>query len=330
MVSQFETLGSPKMTRYLFVVVGALFGILCLTPNAIGQQQGDTEFRAVVENPRFEPESGPVVAIDEAHGNFHTMSGRYAPFASVLKADGFRVRENKESLTPESLASIDILVIANALHDDNQGSWKLPTPSAFTDEEIDSLEQWIQEGGSLFLIADHMPFPGAAEALASRFQVEMINGFAFERVPDKPDEVIGAPIVFKREDDDIESHPITEGRNESEQVNQVATFTGQVFRIGENGQVILKLNRPSVILSPETAWEFGDGTKAEDAQGLPQGVAIEHEKGRVVIFGEAAMFTSQRQGNTGRATMGLSAPISTDNQKLLLNIVRWLGHAIEE
>jgi hypothetical protein len=110
----------------------------------------------------------------------------------------------------------------------------------------------------------------------------------------------------------------------------VASFTGQVFRVGDRGHVILKFNRPGVILSPETAWQFNEDTKSEDATGLAQGVAIEHDKGRVVIFGEAAMFTAQRQGNSGRPANGLAAPVAKDNQKLLLNIVRWLGHAIED
>ena len=32
----------------------------------------------------------------------------------------------------------------------------------FSYEEIDAVTQWVNDGGALFLIADHMPFPGAA------------------------------------------------------------------------------------------------------------------------------------------------------------------------
>ena len=43
-----------------------------------GQQISDPNFNASVENPAYTRE-GPIVAIDEAHGNFHTADGRYKP-----------------------------------------------------------------------------------------------------------------------------------------------------------------------------------------------------------------------------------------------------------
>ena len=37
-----------------------------------------------------------------------------------------------------------------------------------TSDEITAVAAWVREGGALLLIADHMPFPGAAGTLASR------------------------------------------------------------------------------------------------------------------------------------------------------------------
>jgi len=62
----------------------------------------------------------------------------------------------------------------------NTQDWTLPTPSAFNENEINNIVEWVRDGGSLFLIADHMPFPGAAQELARAFGVEMNNGFAFD------------------------------------------------------------------------------------------------------------------------------------------------------
>lgn len=324
MISNFCSNGAWKMTIGACVLISTLF-----VNAGSAQQRANSEFAAKVDNPRFEEGKGPVVAIDEAHTNFHTLTGRYAPFAAVLKADGFRLTASKEPLSDDALSEVDILVIANALHPDNSAKWTLPTPSAFSDDEIDALENWISKGGSLFLIADHMPFPGAAEELAKRFDIEMINGFAFERQPDRPDQIIRGPIVFKRGEESIGDHIITQGRDDSEQVGQVASFTGQVFRVGDNAAPLLTLTKPSTILSPKTAWQFNQDTEVEDATGLVQGAAIEHGEGRIVVFGEAAMFTSQTQGNA-RAANGLTAAAAVDNQKLLLNIVRWLGHALED
>jgi len=69
-----------------------------------------------------------------AHHNFHTADGRYAPFAKLLRRDGYRVEAWR---TPfGALRGVDVLVISNALHERNEKDWSLPTPSAFTTEEI--------------------------------------------------------------------------------------------------------------------------------------------------------------------------------------------------
>jgi hypothetical protein len=54
------------------------------------QQIADPDFKPAVEKPVYTT-VGPVVVLDEAHGDFHTVSGRYKPFADVLQADGYRV-----------------------------------------------------------------------------------------------------------------------------------------------------------------------------------------------------------------------------------------------
>ena len=82
-----------------------------------------------------------------------------------------------KSISKLSLDNKKILIIIGALHKTNVDNWKLPTPSAFTDREIDILENWVKDGGSLFLIADHMPWPGASEALANKFGFKFYNGF---------------------------------------------------------------------------------------------------------------------------------------------------------
>jgi hypothetical protein len=119
------------------------------------------------------------VLVDEAHFNFHTAGERYRAFAELLRSDGYVVEPSNRKFTREALGGGRLLVIANALAERNgSGNWTLPTPSAFTDEEIAAVKQWVEGGGSLLLIADHMPFPGAAEKLAAAFDVTLNNGFA--------------------------------------------------------------------------------------------------------------------------------------------------------
>jgi hypothetical protein len=54
------------------------------------------------------------------------------------------------------------------------------TVRTFAEAEIAVVEHWVSEGGSLLLIADHMPLAGHAESLAAAFGVRFHNGFAYD------------------------------------------------------------------------------------------------------------------------------------------------------
>ncbi|GCC51979.1 DUF4350 domain-containing protein [Chryseotalea sanaruensis] len=289
--------------------------VLCsLSANA--QQLADTLFKPTIINPAYQRGTGSVVRIDEAHYNFHTMRGRYLPFARVLEQDGYRVERGTQLVSRENLDSTKIFVIANALHASNQQRWTLPTPSAFTDEEIEALTKWVQDGGSLFLIADHMPFPGAAEKLAKAFDVAFINGFAMKN---------GGRDIFTI-DDGLVSNTLTQGRDEEESVTTVQTFTGQGFKIPTNAQAIITLNDKYKVKIPEVAWEFNKNTPSVSGEDLVQGAYMKFGKGRIVVFGEAAMFTAQRQGNS---KIGMNEKSASQNMQLLLNIIHWLDGMID-
>lgn len=66
------------------------------------------------------------------------------------------------------------------------------------------------------------------------------------------------------------------------------------------------------------------------AGGRSQLVAFMLGKGRVVVAGEAAMFTAQVASAPGRGTrrFGFTWP-GTDDRQLALNIVRWLARALD-
>lgn len=176
----------------------------CLAMGAFAQQVSDTAFTPPISNPTYKPARGPVVLLDEAHFNFHTADGRYQPFAALLRRDGYDVRPSKSPFSKASLKHGKILVIANALAERNKTEWTLPTPSAFTDDEVRAVSDWVRAGGSLLLIADHMPFPGAAENLARAFGIRFSNGYAID--PNAP-----GPMVFKRENDSLKAHAIVNG-----------------------------------------------------------------------------------------------------------------------
>ena len=282
------------------------------------QQIPDTTFNPVIQNPEYETGKGSLVFIDEGHHNFHTKEGRYLPFARLLEKDGYVVKEYKGEFTKKRLDTGKILVIANALNEVNEDNWSLPTPSAFTEEEIKIVEKWVHDGGSLFLIADHMPWPGDAEKLAAVFGFKFFNGFNFDVIN---------PSYFRRSDKTIIANIITNGRDNSETVNEIPNTEGQAFQIPENANPILVFNNSSMLLMPDTAWVFHSNTKMIKIEGWSQGAFKKYGKGRIAVFGEASMFTAQI-GDPGRRKMGMNRYDAKDNYKLLINTIHWLDGKI--
>jgi hypothetical protein len=277
--------------------------------------------------PRNPARVDSIVLIDEGHNNHHTAGGRYAPFAALLRGQGYTVRAQTGVLARESLASAGVLVISNALAPRNAGGdWSLPTPSAFADAEIAAVRAWVEDGGSLLLIADHMPFPGAAQDLGRAFGVHFNNGFAFDTTRlAQPLDCLGPgqADVFRRSDGTLTGHPVLEGRTPAERIDSVATFTGQAFQWDPGWEPLLLFGPAAVTAMPDTAWVFRSWTPRERVAGWAQGAVRRFGSGRIAVFGEAGMFTEQTCGPNNRA-MGMNAPEAAQNRRLLLNLMTWL------
>ncbi|MGH9878770.1 MAG: DUF4350 domain-containing protein, partial [Nitrososphaerales archaeon] len=97
------------------------FFLLILLESSQAQQIADTTFNPPIAKPAYSAGSGPVVILDEAHFNFHTATGRYRPFAQLLRRDGYVVQASTSRFNKESLRQGKILVIANAIAEVNQG-----------------------------------------------------------------------------------------------------------------------------------------------------------------------------------------------------------------
>lgn len=285
---------------------------------ACDQQVADTTFRAVVGPPAFAEGAGPTVCVDGGHFNFHTIDGRYAPFAALLRGDGYVVTEVDAFFTPDALAACAVLVIANALDERNTDlPWTLPTYSAFSPEEITTVRAWVRDGGALLLIADHMPFAGGAIDLGGVFGVRFTNGFTFDSVP------LGkGGYVFRRGDGSLATHPITAGRSAEERVDSVLGGIGSAFGAPEF-EPLLTWRATATSRMADTAWVFPEGTPEITIEGWFQGAVREYGRGRVGAFGEGSSFTAQVRGPE-RDPMGMNHPLGAQNAQFALNVVHWL------
>jgi hypothetical protein len=275
-----------------------------------GGQQADPNFDASVAKPSY-TESHPRVLFDEAHHNFHTASGRYKPFADLITNDGCKVTPNKQEFSKDSLRGFDLLIIANALGAERMGTAKAEAP-AFTEEECDAVRDWVKAGGALLLITDHYPTGSAAEVLAKRFDVDFSKGMS-EEYTFTPDTGLG-------------DHAILRGRNKSERIQKVGTFTGQTLKGPAGSTEYLKLPDDANEKVPDPENPFKNKPLTHSAKGRCQAVAMNFGKGRVVVMGEAGMFSAQL-GPDGHS-FGMNVK-GIDNKQLALNTIHWLTKLLQ-
>ncbi len=284
------------------------------------QQDPDRSYAPAIPRPSFAPGRGPLVLIDEGHHEFHTRAGRYSAFANLIERDGFVVRAHAGRLDRASLGRARVLVVANALAARNEQDWSLPVDPAFDEREVTAVRDWVRDGGALFLVADHMPFPGAAAGLAAAFGFRFENGFAYDAA--------GRSTFDARRDAGLHAGPVADGRGADERVDSVRVFTGQAFRADAAVDTIVSLGAGAYSLFPRVAWEFSDSTRRESSAFALVGAARNFGRGRVVVFGEAAMFTAQVAG-PNRVRMGMNDPGAPHNHRLALNVVRWLAGVLD-
>jgi hypothetical protein len=320
---------------------------LAAAPARSQQQVEDTTFVPKVARPAF-TDRHPVVMIDAAHLNYFAMDGLYRGFAALLSQDGLRVIPGVQPFSPRLLEACQVLVVADALGAmDPYGA--AGRASAFRASECDAVRDWVREGGSLLFVADHAPFASAMDSLAVRFGVDLGKSYTVDTRRVDPETGNIGCILFTRDLGLLGDHPITRGRDRSERIDRVATFTGQSLMgpPGSKGLLVLSPSAADLPFTPDARREAtpearrrADTTSvvktpgAVTAVGRFQGVAFGFGRGRVVVLGEAAMFASQfvlgvdaqRMGKD-RLSIGLNRP-DLDNQQFALNVVRWLARGL--
>jgi hypothetical protein len=310
------------------VATGALFSVCFgIFSQTFAQPIPDPSFDPSIAEPTYRT-AHPRVVVDEYHFNYHTIAGRYLPFAALIRNDGYVVAAGTEKFTGEFLSRVDVLVVANA-----RGAETPPQTAAdaFTAAECDAVTEWVKAGGRMLLIADHEPFGRSARTLAARFGVRMGLGHVFDHEQSLIDPTF---ISYTPDHGLVRDHPITLGRNTAERVRHVLTFDGQSLQTPTGAVALLTLGPEARESDNAQQLEAGIGRRVG---GHAQGIALIRGKGRVVIMGEAAMFSAQvyRPGAPGQGSgpdpgeirFGMNVP-GNDDRQFVLNVMHWLSGAL--
>jgi len=311
---------TPIKKILVVVLAVVLVSTSLLVAYAYNQSQHEDHGWDIVLTSITYPEKHPRVVIDRAHHNAHTARGKYRPFAEMLRMDGYAVKNGTRKFSKQSLKHTNVLVIVNASGGGQATVVGINMPfskdrreqPAFSDGEIAAVREWVADGGSLLLVADHSPYGASSAPLAAAFGVRMHQGFT--EIPNEKSD----PMEFSTENGRLPVHPIVEGTDSSTVVHRVYTFTGQSLDGPADATALLALPPNAIEYIPVRNGEHTE--MKEEKAGAAQGFALNYGKGRVVVLGEAAMLTAQVYKGDH---FGMNTP-GCDNQRFALNIVHWL------
>ena len=277
----------------------------------------DNEFDVSVSDPKLKS-TKPKVLFDEAHKNHHQIETTYNPFATLITNDGCSVKSIDKPIDNTALANTDVYIIATAMGKEDPGD-----KSPFAQNEVDLIEQWVKNGGSLLLITEHFPFGLAMSPVLNKFGVQVHNGYVEDTLLNNKD-VRDALLFTKSKGNLNPTHPILD------KVERLNTFTGssvkgdstwtQLFIFTPNAQNFnVKVNVKKDGGDITTSVEYAD---FYSANGYSQGICKEYGKGKVVVLAESAFLTAQFDRNINK--YGMNSP-DEDNKQFVLNLIRWLA-----
>jgi hypothetical protein len=279
----------------------------------------DTEFNSEVKEPTYKKGEGPKILLDGAHHNFFIQWDFIIPFSDLAKADGYQTIVDSLNFTPEYLKRFDIVMIITALPFDFTTKNEVTDESTFSEEEINSLYDWVNEGGSLLVFSEHAPFDQAINPLLKRFGIESSIGRAIDSINYNKEIEDTGWIEFSNKNGGLKNeHPILNGRNKEEKVTKLMTFGGSALT-GTEYTNLLELSETSEnIIHSTGVGPIGKGNS--------QGLAGKIGKGKVVALGDSngftAMIFNKDDGSTQAAGMNLE---EYDWRQFVLNTLHWLS-----
>ena len=294
---------------------------------SIGQEQNypykwpmynDTNVNLEVENPSFEINDGPLIMFDSTHKNFFIQSHLIKPLVDLLLNDGYRVSFLDKEFSKSSLSQAKVLVVITALPFDFATENSAADKNTFSENELDELQNWVTDGGSLLAFSEHAPFDQAINPLLRKFDMESSIGTTVDTINY---ESKYGPGMIKFENKNLNTnHPIVNGKYK---VEKLVSFGGSAL-LGSKYQNILKLDESSFNVKHST----GIGP---EGKGNSQGLAGMYGSGKVAAFGDSNGFTAMvfNMDNGTKMYAGMNTE-GYDWKNFVLNTFRWLTNYSEE
>jgi len=278
----------------------------------------DTNVNLEVEDPSFEINDGPLIMFDSTHKNFFIQSHLIKPLVDLLLNDGYRVSFLDKEFSKSSLSQAKVLVVITALPFDFATENSAANKNTFSENELNELQNWVSNGGSLLAFSEHAPFDQAINPLLRKFDIESSIGTTVDTINY---ESKYGPGMIKFENKNLNTnHPILNGKYK---VEKLVSFGGSALS-GSKYENILKLDDRSFNVKHST----GVGP---DGKGNSQGLAGMYGSGKIAAFGDSNGFTAMvfNMDDGTKMYAGMNTE-GYDWKNFVLNTFRWLTNYSEE
>jgi hypothetical protein len=278
----------------------------------------DINVNLEVEDPTFEINDGPLIMFDSTHKNFFIQSHLIKPLVDLLINDGYRVSFLDKEFSKSSLSQASVLVVITALPFDFATENSAEDKNTFSENELNELQNWVNNGGSLLVFSEHAPFDQAINPLLRKFDIESSIGTTVDTINY---ESKYGPGMIKFENKNLNTnHPIVTGKYK---VKKLVSFGGSAL-LGSKYENILKLDESSFNVKHST----GIGP---EGKGNSQGLAGMYGSGKIAAFGDSNGFTAMvfNMDDGTKMYAGMNTE-GYDWKNFVLNTFRWLTNYSEE
>lgn len=303
------------MLRNCFIT---LFIFISVLTN--GQMLNDSPFNANVAKPKFKQQNGPIMLFDVAHHNFIIEMGLAKPLMDMLISDGYRPRIDSVKFTKKYLDQFDIVVIMPAMPFKFGSKKQVTDEITFTTEELNALYEWVTDGGSLLMLAEHAPIDKSVTPLFNKFGIQVSIGIVADSVNCEVSKSIPnreTLLNFTTENGLLNTlHPIIKGSNPSERIHTIETYGGAGLK-GDDYINIFKLAPSSFVRKWNGATPLGNVNS--------QCLAGKVGKGKVVALGDCNGFTAMYVMSAGKKLPAGMHVAGYDWKQFVLNTFHWLS-----
>ena len=290
-----------------------LFSFLIISICAQAQITNDPSFDSKVTAPAYKNNSGPKVLIEGGHHNVIVQWGLIKPLNDLIHADGYNPKIDSLPITKKYLSDYKIVVMNPSLPFDFGTKKEVGNLVTFSKEEIENIYNYVNNGGSLFVLIDCSPTDIAMSPLLNKFGIKTSFGTLEDSV--HQDKEFGKVVVqYTKENGLLKlNHPILKGTNENEIIKSLVLYTGSAIK-SDQLTTILPISNDAKINN--------NGVATSLEKGYAQGLAGKVGKGKIVVLSDSEAFVAMLFGKN-KAKIGMQVK-AYDNKQFALNILHWL------